>query len=674
MQKQFQQIVDYIQSKKFQEAINLCLQFLQHNNHPQIHLFLAIAHGENGNTQESYKLFENLIKHFSNNPDIYYNYALILQNSHQTDKAVNQYKKCISLYPQNASAWNNLGEIYRSRQQFTKAHDALLQCIKLNPSNVQYNRNLALNYYQNKIYDKALPILIEIIQGHDFEIDDGIAALDSLISLRQLKHATEIGTLVLTQYKNNEEILNLLGLNELEKRKFNLSIKYLKRALTIKPNYFSAMCHLATAYLFHGKIKKGKKLLKKIINFKTEAAFVFVCMMYEISNQSKHSIKSLKKGLKLFPHNKELLLLKTKILTRKKKYNRCLSLIEAVLSDIKNDSLKSTALYEKGIVLDKLGQYDSAWNSFILANNLRLKQWQNSHAHKDPFLETCEAIANSFASMQPMNADDSCENTGGNLIFIIGFPRSGTTLLDSILSAHSDITVLEEAPIIGETYDQIAEINPKNYAEKVLALKPNELKKLRDFYFKSLKNYSQWNHQGYLVDKSPLNTLHVAFIHTLFPQAKIIFSQRHPLDACLSCFFQDFKINDFMTNMTNIEDTAKTYNAMLKVWDVSIKRLNIDVYYQSYEDLVSNFEIQARKLLMNLNIQWQDNILIFQTELKNRAAISTPSYNQVNQKIYQTAKNRYLNYKQYLGKTIETLDSWIKYFHYDTNPDIESER
>jgi len=250
------------------------------------------------------------------------------------------------------------------------------------------------------------------------------------------------------------------------------------------------------------------------------------------------------------------------------------------------------------------------------------------------------------------------------LIFIVGFPRSGTTLLDSILSAHSDITVLEEAPVIGGTYDQIQGITTKNYAEKIALLTTNDKHSLRKHYYQSLTNYIDWSQKGVLVDKSPLNTMHVGLIHQLFPKAKILFSQRNPLDVCLSCYFQDFKMNSFMTNMTDIKRTAQTYDAMLKVWTTAVDALNIDVYHQSYEELVSDFDNQEKKLFQHLNLTWQEQVLTFQESLKNRGVISTPSYDQVNQPIYQSSKNRYHNYSSHLIEAKKALQPWLAKFNY----------
>lgn len=659
-----QTIINALQNKQYTQAISMCQQALKISNHPQIHLFMAIAYGEIGQMVEAQEIFTKLIQHFPQNADIYYNYGLILYHNNRKQEALKYYQMSLEIHPKNPSAWNNLGEIHRDNKNYKKATAAFIKCIELQPHNKQYLRNLAISYYQNQSYDKAQPLLLQLIQSSQFDLDVAIATLDVLISLRQLRLATDMGLTILNKYQNSHEILNLMGLNELEKRKFKVAIKYLKQSLKIKPDYVDAMCHLTSAYLFSGATDKGKALLDSLSQTDTEAALVFVAMMYETINEKHLLNEIIDKGLSLFPDNEELLIFRAKSLKQQKQYRSSLSIIDTLLSSLKNESIKASAYYHKAQLLDKLESYDKAWTNFETANQMSLTKWHNFNAQKDTFLTTAAMMSNSFKQVQTNETRLTDSTTGENLIFIVGFPRSGTTLLDSILSAHSEVTVLEEAPVLGETYDQIVEITPENYAQVLLRLSEGEKQKLQKFYYAALKNYTDWDHTGILVDKSPLNTMHVGLIQTLFPAAKIIFSLRHPMDVCLSCFFQDFKMNGFMTNLTDIDSTAKTYDAMLKVWSLSVQKFNIKVHYQSYEKLVSDFEVEAPKLFKHLNLDWQDHILNFQETLKDRGAIATPSYDQVNQPIYQSAKNRYKNYLPYLQNSLKILEPWLIEFSY----------
>ncbi len=671
MKDSLQQIILFLKNKHFNRAIELCKSALLQSNHPQLHLFLAIAYGEIGKLENSTSIFENLKTHFPQNSDIFYNYALMLQNNDFPEKALPLYKSCIELNPAHVSAWNNMGEIYRNDNEHQQAINAFYQCVSLQPSNFQYIRNLAISYYQYKKFNEALPLLITLIQSGQFEPEDGHALLDILITFRQLRRATEVGNTINRAHPNNPETLNLLGLNELEKRSFEPATSYLKRSLSINPDNLSALCHLSSVYMYAGQSQKYNELLDKIINFDSETAYVFAGMLLETSGQKQKAATVVNQGLKKFPNNAELMVILAKIFKQEKEYSQCLNSINNALKMTTDAGLEASAFYVKGQVLDKTKEYEPAWEAFKKANNSCLNSWQLINKEPDQFIEICGNIVDSFrrTSYSSISAGSTSlagsELLGNNLIFIVGFPRSGTTLLDSILSAHSDITVLEEAPVVGATYDKINDISAKNYAEKIIQLTAEDKHRLREYYYQSLPNYTDWNQSGVLVDKSPLNTMHVGLIHQLFPQAKILFAQRHPLDVCLSCYFQDFKMNSFMTNMTDINRTAQTYDAMLKVWTTSIEALNIEVHYQSYEELVSDFENQVKKLFKHLDLTWQEQVLTFQETLKNRGVISTPSYDQVNQPIYQSSKNRYNNYSTHLTEARKTLQPWLSKFNYE---------
>jgi len=657
-------ILEMLKKNNFKEAITQCKNLLKIQNHPQVHLFLAIAYGEIGKQSKSSQIFDDLIKHFPNNSEIYYNYALICQKNKHAKNALNMYRECLKLNPQNASAWNNMGEIFRNNKQMKDALNAYKHAINIQTNNLHYIRNLGTTYYQSSEFENASQILSSLIETTEFDLDVCIALLDSLVTLKHLKQATKIGLIAKIKFPNNTEILNLIGLCELEKRKFSPAIYHFKSVLKIENDNFNAISHLASCYFFSGKQAKGLALLKELKKINSESSWIYICLMYETNNQKQLLNESIINGLKHYPNSAELHLFNAKRLKGQKQYKQSINSIKTAQRLNQDKHFNATIQYEKAQILDKMSHYKKAWKAIKYASDLTLKNWRKYTPYKDQFNKNCQQIVKSFQSASPKPPNSKGEMLGQNLIFVVGFPRSGTTLLDSILSAHSMITILEEAPVIGETYDEISKITPKNYAEKINKLSNKKLNRLRQFYFNALKSYSDWKQEGVLVDKSPLNTVHVALIHTLFPQAKILFSQRHPLDVCLSCYFQDFKMNSFMTNLTSIKKAAATYSSMLNVWKTSVEQLNIPVYYQSYEKLVSEFENQVKDLFLYLELPWQKKVLNYQKELSKRGAIATPSYNQVNQPIYSTSKNRYINYLNYLDKPSQILTPWIDYFNY----------
>ena len=162
----------------------------------------------------------------------------------------------------------------------------------------------------------------------------------------------------------------------------------------------------------------------------------------------------------------------------------------------------------------------------------------------------------------------------------------------------------------------------------------------------------------------PLNIIYVGEIVRIFPNAKFILAIRHPCDCVLSCFMQNFELNDAMANFLNLEDSAKLYDTTMSLWETYSKVFPINFHVIKYEDIVSNFDKSVEKLLNFLDLPWSENVKKFYKKAEVRGVISTPSYNQVSQPIYSKSIGRWKNYNKEISKIIPTLDPWIKRYKY----------
>jgi Sulfotransferase family len=154
-------------------------------------------------------------------------------------------------------------------------------------------------------------------------------------------------------------------------------------------------------------------------------------------------------------------------------------------------------------------------------------------------------------------------------------------------------------------------------------------------------------------------------IWRVFPDAKFILAVRHPCDVCLSCFMQNFALNQAMATFYSLESTAALYAKVMGLWQQYVQKLPIRYHRIRYEDLVSNFEHETRRLLDFLEVGWDDAVLQHTEHARKRGTISTPSYHQVTQPIYQHAKYRWKRYAKQLESVMETLQPYIEYFGYE---------
>ncbi|HEV8406408.1 MAG TPA: sulfotransferase, partial [Sphingomicrobium sp.] len=227
--------------------------------------------------------------------------------------------------------------------------------------------------------------------------------------------------------------------------------------------------------------------------------------------------------------------------------------------------------------------------------------------------------------------------------FLVGFPRSGTTLLDTFLMGHPDTAVLEEVHLLGAAERQIGRVSDLPQASQ------EALESARNAYFAELDQHIASGFSGLVVDKLPLNLLGGPFIQCLFPGAPIIFAQRHPCDAVLSGFMQCFVMNDPMASFLTIEDSADLYDAVMSGWQLLREVFPLNVHTVRYERLVDDPESELRPLSDFLGLPWDERMLAHTETAKKRGAISTPSYDQVTEPLSSRSVGRWRRYEKELG-------------------------
>jgi hypothetical protein len=236
--------------------------------------------------------------------------------------------------------------------------------------------------------------------------------------------------------------------------------------------------------------------------------------------------------------------------------------------------------------------------------------------------------------------------------FLVGFPRSGTTLLDTFLMGHPDTEVLEERHMLGAAETVLGNV------ARLPDRSPEQLEQARRAYFAELDKYVDRNFSGLIVDKLPLNMLGLPVIHSLFPGAKIIFAQRHPCDCTLSGFMQSFTLNDAMACFLTIEGSAELYDAEMRMFTASREALPVSVHTLVYEQLVADPKVALKPLIGFLGLDWRPELLDHRATAKARGAIITPSYDQVVQPLSKAPSGRWRRYEAEMAPALPTLLPW----------------
>lgn len=237
-------------------------------------------------------------------------------------------------------------------------------------------------------------------------------------------------------------------------------------------------------------------------------------------------------------------------------------------------------------------------------------------------------------------------------VFILGFPRSGTTLLDTLLMNMPALHVLEEMPMLDEVEAALGG------EDRLADLTEAQAQALRNVYFEALEAISPPPPGSILVDKFPLHMARAPLLHRLFPDARIVFVERHPCDAVLSCFMSNFQLNHAMRAFSDIESAARLYDAAFEAWTRACDLLPLDVHRIRYETMVADLEAEMRPLLGFLGLPWDARVLDNEAAAAERDYIRTASYAQVAEPIYRRAAGRWERYRDQLAPVLPILAPW----------------
>jgi len=456
-----------------------------------------------------------------------------------------------------------------------------------------------------------------------------------------------------------------LGLAYSKSGNEKLAIKHYKHAISLDPKSYIAHFNLGSLYKKRGDLENSEKYLNNSIqiNPKIIPAYNNLFELYDKSNQLE-KLDLLIKRLQINFGGSPIIDFYSGILEYKKKnYFDVISTFEKIKldhRDLKRLTVKNEILAKS---YDYIGDYKKAFIFFEYANDSISKIYNNKFDKKIylNFIKKRSVYFSNknFNKWSPINFKSKINDP----IFLIGFPRSGTTLLDTILRSHPSIEVLEEEPIIDEMINSLEKIINNDFS-KLENLDENLFNQIRTIYFEKRNQYINHDKNKIFIDKLPLNIVNVGEIVRFFPNAKFILALRNPYDSVLSCFMQTFSLNHAMSNFLNIDDAAELYDSVMNLWSSYSENLSIKSHTVKYENIVKNFDKTITDLINFLELEWSDNVKNFNETAKKRGIINTPSFDQVNIPLYSRSIDRWKNYEYNFINVKHILNKWAKKFNY----------
>ena len=331
--------------------------------------------------------------------------------------------------------------------------------------------------------------------------------------------------------------------------------------------------------------------------------------------------------------------------------------------------LKAQAFSEMGRALDKLGKYDQAYESFVQSG---LESSRTTKARRFKLEHRPSIIASYMSGLTAERLSrwrpEDLEDDSWTPVFLVGFPRSGTTMTEQILAAHSGIESLGERPYLDNLrleWAQIVGAKP-DLGQMVDQLDADIILRLRKMYREKVEADQKVPRGAQvIIDKVPLNIMNIGFINLVFPDAKIIVALRDPRDSCLSCFMQEFELNSAMIHFLSLERAVRFYTQVMGSWLHFRQLITLPFVTVRYEDTVRDIEAQAKRLIDFLGLDWEPGVLQFHQRAAEQV-ISTPSYVAVTEPVHSRAIGRWKNYAEPFAPLLPSLEPFVREFGYET--------
>lgn len=545
--------------------------------------------------------------------------ALRLHSAGQISEAAASYRRVLELKPDHADANNNLGVLLGNAGQFADALPHYERAIALRPDYAEAHNNLAValgevGRVKDAVahYREAIAIRSDYMEAHN-----NLAV--ALSGIGQTNEAITHYERALSLKSSNTEytagIHNNLGIALAALGRTPEAIEHYERAVSLNPNFAAALTNLGIALVELGRIEEARKHYDRAVE--ADPAHV-------PAHFNRAEIHKFRAG------------------------DPALTALEALSqrSDL-TPRYRVLAYFALGKALEDASEYGRAFEMWNAANRIRRSQIHYDEAAVlDLFRRTIATYDRDLVSHGGETGDPSTIP-----IFIVGMPRSGSSLVEQILARHPKVQTggelenLEMALNVG-----LRAANPKTgYPECMRSVDDAALLRIGQEYLRSLPALAAGRTR--LVDKMPGNFLYSGLLRMVLPNAGIIHSLRGPVDTCVSCYSRNFSSGQlFSYDLAELGRYYRGYAEVMAHWRSVLPAQAM--FEISYEDLVNDLEGQTRKLLAHFGLEWDENCLNFQ---KAERAVRTASAAQVRQPLFRTSIDRWRRYEVWLGPLLAEL-------------------
>jgi tetratricopeptide (TPR) repeat protein len=675
-QTQLNILLENFQSKRYYEAEKSALlitqQFPEHQFGWKV---LGAVLRQAGRITESLVASQKTVQLTPKDAEAHYNLGVTLQELGRLDEAEASYTQAIALKPDHAKAYSNLGNTLHELSRLEEAEASLRQAIALKPDFAEDHYNLGNTLQELSRLEEAEASLRQAIvlkpdlaEAHNNlgsalkelgRLDEAAASYNQAIKLNPNYAAAnynlgntlqELGRLdeAEVSYKQaialkpDYAVANYnLGNTLKELGRLNEAEASYKQAIALKPDYAVANYNLGNTLNELGKLDEAVASYKQAIALKPDYAVA----NYNLGNTLKElgqldeSKASYAQAIALKPDYAEA----HRVLSSMKKFDtqdeQYFNMLEQY-SD-KNISEEQRCHINFGLAkaCEDLGDFENAFAHYS-EGNVQRKKLLNYDINQD--VKLFKQIKSNYSQILKNSLEPDKLSKNPIPVFIVGMPRSGTTLIEQIISSHSQVTGAGELAFAAQFGGAIA----TGFSES----SDGSLLNFRGEYLKKIKDVSNGN--LIVTDKMPQNFRYLGLLAAAFPEAKIVHVKRAPAAVCWANYKQYFASKDigYCYAIDDVLSYHKLYENLMEFW---AKQLSKRIYKLDYELLTVNQESETRQLIEYLGLNWDENCLSPQ---KNARSVATASNLQVRRKVYQGSSEQWKKYEPFLNGAFDYLD------------------
>ena len=617
--------------------------------HAEAHGNLGVVLRQLGRVGESLDCFRQAL---SINPDFVeaaMNLGASLRELGELDQAIDVFKEVVDLCPALTAAAVSYGVSLMEAGETTRALTVLQEAVGNGPKDPQALTALGELHLALGDLGSATGCLEQAVVYRPKDADVCYLLADIYLMQERLGDAENSIRTALSLAPETVEYLNLSGWIFRDQGRLDESLATLEKALVLAPANVSVINNRAQTLLELGNSEDALGELRRSLDTDCERAdthnYIGNCLIAR--GDSEEAVEHFRKAITFDPR----MVVAWESLARARKFSsqdgeEILRLEELAKSDHLTDPMKTSIHYALGKIEDDCRNYDRAFGHYHEANQIRGRSVSfDPDRHVESTTRKIAAFDRSlFHSKKSIGSDSDVP------VFIVGMLRSGTTLVEQILSSHAQIHAAGELSAFTNVRvaGQLNDTSMGDYVDGIGALTQANVDQLTTMYLSHLTRSGEGCLRA--TDKMPNNYLHLGLIALLFPRARVVHCRRNPLDNCLSIFFQHLgSLNPYACDLNAIGRYYREYVRLMEHW-VSV--LPISIHEVSYENLVTDQETTTRAVIDYCGLEWDESCLNYH---RNRRAVLTASDWQVHQPIYTGSVERWKRYRTHIGPLKEGL-------------------